>query len=276
MRTLGWALTGAAAVVAVVLVVVWSLQRHLIYVPDPTVPGPADSALPGAVDVDLATADGLRLGAWWVPPRGQARDLAVLVANGNGGQRALRAPLADALSRQGLGVLLFDYRGYGGNAGTPSEEGLALDVRAAHRHLVADRGMPSSRIVYVGESLGGAVVADLAVEHPPGGLLLRSPFVDLASAGAVHYPFLPVRLLLRDRFPVVERVARINVPTTVVWGTDDRIIPPAQSAAVAMAAAGRPTRTVVVPGADHNDPALLDGPALVAAVTALADAIASR
>jgi pimeloyl-ACP methyl ester carboxylesterase len=87
----------------------------------------------------------------------------------------------------------------------------------------------------------------------------------------VHYPALPVRLLLRDRWPVAERVARVDAPTTVVWGSADRVIPPAQSAAVAAAAAGRPVRTVVVPGADHNDQVLLDGPELVAAVVALAD-----
>lgn len=271
MRTLGWLLVGVGVVVVVGLGALWALQRHLVYLADPQPPPPAATVLPGAVDVTLATADGLRLGAWWVPPSGTDRGVTALVANGNGGNRALRAPLADTLRRQGLAVLLFDYRGYGGNPGTPDEPGLALDVRAALRHLVEERAVPTTRIVYVGESLGSAVVADLAVEHPPRGLLLRSPFVDLAAAGRVHYPALPVRLLLRDRWPVAERVARVDAPTTVVWGSADRVIPPAQSAAVAAAAAGRPVRTVVVPGADHNDRVLLDGPELVAAVVALAD-----
>jgi uncharacterized protein len=245
----------------------WAAQRRLVYFPDDgPVPAAAD-AFPGGRDVALTTADGLRLGAWWVPPP-TADAATVLVAAGNGGSRALRAPLARALSAAGLGVLLFDYRGYGGNPGSPSEEGLALDVRAARRFLL-DEGVRPERLIYVGESLGAAVVTELATEHPPAGLVLRSPFVDLAAVGAAHYPFLPVRALLRDRYPVAERVATIRVPTTVVLGGADSIVPPAQSRAVATAAAGL-HRLVEVPGADHNDRVLLDGDALVDAVVELA------
>ena len=125
------------------------------------------------------------------------------------------------------------------------------------------------RLLYFGESLGAAVVTELATEHPPAGLILRSPFVDLASVAAVHYPFLPVRALLRDRFPLAEQIARIDVPTTVVYGSEDSIVPPEQSRAVADAAA-QLHRLVEVPGADHNDRILLDGDALVEAVLELA------
>ncbi len=126
--------------------------------------------------------------------------------------------------------------------------------------------------MYLGESLGGAVVAELAAEHPPAGLVLRSPFTDLAAVGRVHYPYLPVRAVLRDRHQVTERLRRVDVPTTVVYGTADSIVPPAQSRAVAEAAAG-PTRTVVVAGADHNDRVLLDGDQLIDAVADLAHQI---
>ena len=168
----------------------------------------------------------------------------MLVANGNGGHRGLRAPLARALPEAGLAVLLFDYRGYGGNPGSPTEEGLARDVRAARAFLVEEAGVPPDRLLYFGESLGAAVVTELATEHPPAGLVLRSPFVDLAAVAAVHYPFLPVRALLRDRFPVAEQVARVDVPTTVVYGSADSIVPPSQSRAVAAAAgAAAPARS---------------------------------
>jgi pimeloyl-ACP methyl ester carboxylesterase len=248
--------------------VLWAVQRRLVYFPDDApVPAAAD-ALPGGRDVTLTTADGLRLGAWWVPPP-TADAATVLVAAGNGGSRTLRAPLARALSAAGLGVLLFDYRGYGGNPGSPSEEGLALDVRAARTSLV-ESGVRPDRLLYLGESLGCAVVTELAVEHPPAGLVLRSPFVDLAAVGSAHYPFLPVRALLRDRYPVAEQVARVAAPTTVVYGSGDTIVPPAQSRQVAGAAA-QLQRLVEVPGADHNDPGLADGAPLVAAVVELAD-----
>jgi uncharacterized protein len=266
----------AGAVVAVVLVVLtgllWGLQRRLVYLPDQGPVPPAASVLPGARDVVLETSDGLRLGAWFVPGGGPDAP-AVLVANGNGGHRGVRAPLARALAHNGLAVLLFDYRGYGGNPGSPGEEGLARDVRAARAYLVEDAGVPPGRLLYLGESLGAAVVTELATEHPPAGLVLRSPFVDLAAVGSVHYPFLPVRALLRDRFPVAERIATVRVPTTVVLGGADSIVPPAQSRTVAGAAAGL-HRLVEVPGADHNDRALLDGDVFVDAVVELARHVA--
>ncbi|WP_448616756.1 alpha/beta hydrolase [Modestobacter sp. URMC 112] len=264
-------LIGAAVVGTVVVVLtglLWAFQRHLVYLPDAGPGKPAAAVLPGARDVVLHTADGLSLAGWYLP--GPAPDApAVLVANGNGGHRGLRAPLAAALRGAGLGVLLFDYRGYAGNPGSPSERGLALDVRAARSFLLEDAGVPADRLLYLGESLGAAVVTELATEHPPAGLVLRSPFVDLAAVGSVHYPFLPVRALLRDRFPVAEHVARVRVPTTVVLGTADSVVPPEQSRAVAGAAA-RLHRLVEVPGADHNDRVLLDGDALVGAVRELA------
>ncbi|MEV7094898.1 alpha/beta fold hydrolase [Amycolatopsis sp. NPDC051045] len=277
----------AVVVVVLLLAAVWAVQRRLIYLPDPTPVPAAASVLPGAVttgaaprsgdsatrtpeviaeDVRLHTADGLELGAWYVRPRGREPAATVLVAGGNGGNRAGRAPLVAKLAQAGLAVLAFDYRGYGGNPGDPSEDGLALDVRAAHRFLTEDRRIPPERIVFYGESLGCAVVTELALEHPPAGLLLRSPFVDLAAVGAEIYPYLPVRLLLRDRFPVKEQVARLRVPVVVVVGGRDSIVPPVQSREVAAAASAR---LVEIPGADHNDPVLLEGRELVEAVTSL-------
>ncbi|MGY1691973.1 alpha/beta hydrolase [Geodermatophilus sp. SYSU D01105] len=268
MRALLRAGVVVLAVLAVLTGLLWGLQRRLVYLPDDGPLPAAAAVLPGARDVVLTTADGLALGAWFVPGPDPAAP-AVLVANGNGGHRGLRAPLARALHDRGLAVLLFDYRGYGGNPGSPSEEGLAADVRAARAYLVEEAEVPPERLLYLGESLGAAVVTELATEHPPAGLVLRSPFVDLAAVGSVHYPFLPVRALLRDRYPLAEQIAAVRVPTTVVLGDADSIVPPQQSRAVAAAAAGL-HRLVEVPGADHNDRVLLDGDALVDAVAELA------
>jgi uncharacterized protein len=257
--------------VGVWVAVIWALQRRLIYYPSSGPVPEAHTVIDGATDVMLQTSDGLALGAWFVPPEAPSNDMTVLVANGNAGDRSLRAPLARALAREGFGVLLFDYRGYGGNPGDPSEDGLAHDVRAAYRFLVENKGVARRQLVYFGESLGAAVVTELSTEHPPAGLVLRSPFTDLAAVGQVHYPFLPVRALLRDRFPVVDHIRRVDVPTTVVYATHDSVVPAAQSLAVADAAAG-PTSLVEVAG-DHNDIALLDGRTLIDSVVALADRI---
>ena len=252
----------------VVVGLAWWLQRQLIYVPDASAVPPAGDVIDGARDVTLRTDDGLELGAWFVPAESRRdRGMAVLVAPGNGGNRLGRADLAEALSRRGLSVLLMDYRGYGGNPGTPSEDGLLLDAKAAARAL-DELGHPVERTIYFGESLGTGVVAALQAEWPPAGVVLRSPFTELADVGAAHYPFLPVRLLLRDRFPVLEHVEESRVPLTVVFGDSDSIVPTHLSDRVADRAPALFER-VVLEDADHNDPVMF-GPKVADAVVRLA------
>lgn len=254
------------AVVALGVALAWLFQRSLVYFPDRRVPPPAAEVLDGARDVVIVTADGLRLGAWFSPPPDDGGPT-VLLAHGNAGNRADRGPLVAGLVDLGFGVLAFDYRGYGGNPGHPSEAGLALDARAARDFLVGPAGIPAEHLVYVGESLGAAVVTELAAEHPPAALVLRSPFTSLAGAGRVLYG-IPVGWFLRDRFPVAEQVEQVGVPTAVVSGERDTTVPPRLSREVAQAAreGGSAVVEVVVPGADHNDAALVHGPALLAAV----------
>ena len=235
-----------------------SLQRRLIYFPSP---GPVPSAAAfGGRDVKLHTDDGKQLGAWYFPSRGAK---AVLVCNGNGGDRSMRAPLAVALQRAGLSVLLFDYRGYGGNPGSPTEEGLAADARAAARRL-AQLGHES--IAYFGESLGAAVAVGLAIERPPAALVLRSPFTSLPDVAAVHYPFLPVRRLLLDRYPSIDRIAAVGAPLLVIAGDRDGIVP-AELSKRLYDAAREPKRFLLIPSAGHNDPPLLDGQHMMDEIT---------
>jgi uncharacterized protein len=266
-----------AAVVVLVLVVtglsmVWLFQRRLIYLPSTSPVPSAESVIPGAQDVVLHTSDGLDLGAWFVPADPPDANVTVLVANGNAGDRSVRAPLARALAAEGLSVLLFDYRGYGGNPGSPSETGLARDVRAARSFLVDDLDVPPDRLIYFGESLGTGVVTELATQEPPAGLVLRSPYTDLAALGQEHYPWLPVQLLLRDRYPQLKRIDDVTAPVVVVYGDADTIVPPGQSKAVAQAVREL-SDEVEVAGAGHNDPALLNGDLLLDAVVRLADRV---
>ena len=241
-----------------VVAVLWAMQRQLIYFPDPTPVPRAGDVITGARDVPLHTTDGLQLSAWFVPATGQVdTGMAVLVAPGNGGNRAGRAGFADELTSRGLAVLLMDYRGYGGNPGRPSEDGLAADADAAVVAL-EELGYPPRRTVYFGESLGSGVVAALQRRHPPAGVVLRSPFTELADVGAHHYPWLPVRALLRDRFPVMEHLTASDVPITVIYGDRDSVVPTVLSARVADHAPSLAER-VVIPGADHNDPVMFGG-----------------
>jgi hypothetical protein len=236
---------------------VWLFQRQLIYFPIAQVP-PVDTALPGARIVDITTEDGLTLTGWFITP--SKPKAAMLVLNGNAGNRADRTPLAYALVEVGYAVLLFDYRGYGGNQGVPSEEGLAMDAAAAFRALV--EVSDADHLVLLGESLGSAVAARLALETPPAAVVLRSPFPSLAAVAAVHYPYLPARLLLRDRYDALAAVALLRVPILVVAGAADTIVPPRLSQQV-HAAAPAGARWVLIEDADHNDPDLSWGTPLV-------------
>ncbi|HEX2214114.1 MAG TPA: alpha/beta hydrolase [Mycobacterium sp.] len=251
----------AAAVVVIVtlvasglLALMWSQQRRLIYFPSPGPVPPAATQLPNGLDVVLEADDGIRLGAWYFPVDGGGP--AVLVCNGNGGDRAMRVALAAALNARGMSVLLFDYRGYGGNPGKPTEDGLAADARAAQAWLAAQPGV--EEIVYFGESLGAAVAVGLTMHRPPAVLVLRSPFTSLADVAAVHYPWLPVRRLLLDRYPSIDRIGSVTAPVLIIAGDRDDIVPARLSKRL-YDAANEPKRWLLVPGAGHNDAALLDG-----------------
>ena len=270
-RRVGRGLFVALLLAGTVMAMLWALQRQLIYFPDPGPVPPATDVVAGARDVTLHTADGLDLGAWFVPASGPMdTGIAVLVAPGNGGNRAGRAEFALEMSRRGLAVLLMDYRGYGGNPGSPSEDGLAADADAAVA-VLEKLGYPAQRTLYFGESLGSGVVAALQARHPPAGIGLRSPFTELADVGAHHYPWLPVRALLRDRFPVLEPLATSEVPVTVIYGDRDSVVPSQLSARVADHAPSLAER-VVLAGADHNDPVMF-GSRVAEAVARLAHSV---
>lgn len=254
-----------AAAAVLVLSGLWLFQRRLIYFPVADVPS-LSSALPGGRTVQISTGDGLTLTGWFVAP--PTPNAAVLVLNGNAGNRADRAPLAAALVERGYEVLLFDYRGYGGNEGSPSEEGLALDAAAAVA-VLADVGT-ADRVIFLGESLGAAVAAQLAVESPPTALVLRSPFPSLSAVAAVHYPYLPARLLLRDRYDTTQAVSGSEVPILVVAGSADSIVPSHLSRAVYEAASPN-AHWVLIEDADHNDPALRVGQPLLDAIDRFLD-----
>jgi fermentation-respiration switch protein FrsA (DUF1100 family) len=258
----------ALAIVAIlfaVFVLIWTLQRKVIYFPTSgVVPSPQAVGLSGATVVAFATADGLTLNAWFVK-QVEHPWFTVLVFNGNAGNRAFRASLANALAERGIAVLLFDYRGYGGNPGGPTEQGLRADSRGARSYVLARTDVDPKRIAYFGESLGSAVAADLAAEFPPAALILRSPFTTMTEIGQHHYPLLPVAWLLRDRYATFDRIAKIRSPLLVVAGDRDRIVPLEQSRRL-YDSAKDPKMLVVIPDADHNDEALNSGPMMIDAI----------
>ena len=249
------------------LVLLWSAQRRLMYFPMGGVPAPARLGLPHAEAVAFTTSDGLRLEGWFIGTRAEAGTPppTILVFNGNAGHRGYRAPFAAALSQQGFQVLLTDYRGFGGNPGSPTERGLLEDARAARTYLASRPDVDARRLVYFGESLGTAVAVALAAEQAPAALILRSPFTSMADIGQYHYPFLPIRRFLKDRYDAASKIQQVRAPTLVIAGTADRIVPPEYSRMLYERAA-EPKSIVMVDRADHNDYALLAGARLVQAI----------
>lgn len=205
----------------------------------------------------MPTASGFGLAAWHRTTDAESDRPLVLVFHGNGGNRAGRVPLGEALADRGLDVLLIDYRGYGGNPGTPSERGLAEDAESAARFVET----PDRPIIYYGESLGAAVAVGLAASHPPDALVLVSPFTSVADVGKFHYPMAP-SWLIRESYPSLERIesgALEGIPVLVIAGGADAIVPVEQSKLIADAAGATWDE---VPGADHNDPPLRSAPSL--------------
>lgn len=252
----------------VILGVLYLTQRRMVYFPDSAIPS-VGLLPPDADTVELQTRDGLTLPAWFLPAAGQRMPgAAVLICNGNAGDRSHRLPLGTELTRRGYAVLLFDYRGYAGNPGTPSEDGLRADVLAAAEALAGRREVDPERIAYFGESLGAAVAGGLATERPPAALILRSPPPSIAEMGRHHYPYLPiVDAFLLDRYPLAEQLRGVEVPLLVLVTERDEIVPADLSRRVFDAAAG-PKRWVAIAAADHNDPALFTGEQVLAEVDA--------
>jgi fermentation-respiration switch protein FrsA (DUF1100 family) len=240
----------------------------MIYQPSGDVGEPSAAGVPAAERVMLSTRDGLQLHAWFVPPTAPANRGVVVVFNGNAGNRSYRADLARGFGARGLATLLFDYRGYGGNAGAPTEEGLALDAVAAREYLDTRRDIDHRAIVYFGESLGSGVAVRLALSHPPRALVLRSPFTSLVDTARHHFPYIPAGLLLKDRFASSDVIANIRCPVVVITAARDSIVPADQSRRL-FELAKEPKRLVVIEHADHNDEALTAGPRVIDAVAKL-------
>jgi len=249
-------------------------QRTLIYLPNRTTVIASQSGIPPARlrEVTRVTHDGLTLHGWFIAaddaeaadsiPADDPHPLVVYFP-GNGGNRSDRLKEIRQLTSLGCHVLYFDYRGYAGNPGKPTEADFARDARGVWDYAVDQLGTRPERTVLWGESLGGGVATGLAYELcstgiPPGGLILRCTFTSLADAGSYHYPWLPVRWVLIDRYPSIDRIASITCPLLVIHGHEDRIVPFEHGERLFAAAPetsqnGIPKQFLELPQAGHND-----------------------
>lgn len=197
-------------------------QRHLLYLPIGGRPELGTLAALGVREVTLRTADGLSLLSWYLPPReGQP---VIAYFHGNGGHIGYRADRLRGFARYGYGALMVEYRGYGGNPGSPSEAGFHADAAAA-RDFLADCGIASDRLVLYGESLGSGVAVPLAARNEVAALILEAPFTSVAEVAQYHYSFVPASALVRDRFDSLSRIGEVRAPILVLHGERDRVVP---------------------------------------------------
>lgn len=208
-----------------------------------------------AEDVYFQTSDGVMLNGWFFPAPEKSRGLAVLICHGNAGNISHRLELCELLLGLGAAVFVFDYRGYGRSGGRPSEEGTYLDAVAAHQWLV-NKGYAAADMVVLGESLGGAVAAELAMRERVGGIILQSTFTSIPAVGAELFPWLPVSRICSIRYDTLSKLPRVNVPVLVAHSRADSIIG-YHHGEKNYAAANQPKMFCEIAG-DHNDTLISD------------------
>jgi fermentation-respiration switch protein FrsA (DUF1100 family) len=210
-----------AALYGLVVVGLYTGQRKILFRCDAAEVDPATLGLRAKI-LRLKTEDGESLLAWSIQPA-PGRPL-ILYFHGNAGGLDLRVDRFRAIAKAGMGLLAIEYRGYASSTGSPSEHGLKLDGEAAYAAAIASDVAPE-RIVPLGESLGSGVAVALAARHKVGALVLDSPYSSIADVAAAAYRFVPVRTLLRDPFRNDLLIGSVNVPTLIVHGTKDSVVP---------------------------------------------------
>lgn len=251
MTKLGLALIGGvAALYLVVCLLMWAFQRNLQYFPQKAMQAPAAYGVADFSDLRLKTADGTRIQAWH-KAAGTGRPT-ILYFHGNAGNLAGRAGYFRRLADAGFGVLALSYRGYGASEGSPSEEGFYQDARALIAYAKSDLSLAPDRLILYGESIGTGVAVQMATEVSPAALILQAPYSSITDLAADTYPWLPARLLLKDRFDSLSKIGRVTAPLLLFHGELDRVVPVHYGRQL-FAAAREPKQAVYFPDVSHGD-----------------------
>ncbi|HKA43734.1 MAG TPA: alpha/beta hydrolase [Burkholderiales bacterium] len=247
-----WSLiTSIAVAYGAVLLLIFVFQSRLVFFPGTGREVALSPRTYGLAyePVEIRTADGETLQAWWVPAE-NARGT-VLFFHGNAGNISHRLDYLAMFHRLRYSTLIVDYRGYGRSTGSPSEEGTYRDAEAAWEYLRHGRLAGPGDVVIVGESLGGAVATWLAVRAGPRAVVLLSTFTSINDLGAEVYWFVPVRLLSRFGYDNLVNLGRISAPVFIAHSREDDVIPYSHGRAL-FEAAREPKQFLDLKGG-HND-----------------------
>ncbi len=189
--------------------------------------------------------------SWYTPPV-KPEMPTILYLHGNGGNIAKRPGIAAQFLQQGWGLFMLEYRGYGGNPGHPSADGLAADAKAAYDYLRRQLG-DNAKIQIYGESIGGAVAIKMIAANPNvkiDGLVLYAPFTKLSDVVKYLHPWMPVDLILRNDFDNISGIKTMRVPVLVMHGELDDFVPPFMGRAI-FNAANEPKELWIDPNSSH-------------------------
>ncbi len=226
-------------------------QRDMIYHPVETRPNLSKLEQFNGEIVNVKTKDGIRLEGWYLPNSDVAKPT-ILFFHGNAGNIEHRLFKANEFLKNGYGVLLAEYRGYGGNLGDPSEQGFYSDARAYLAWLKNNKSVSPDEIIIYGESIGTGVAVQIASENKFKAVVLESPYSSIVDVASGIYPIIPVSLLVKDQFKSADKISSINAPLLIVHGTKDRVIPIKLSKKLFDKAVD-PKEFVEIPKAGHND-----------------------
>jgi uncharacterized protein len=249
VKFLIWAAVVAIGLYIAVALSLFIFQRRLLYHHDAAYHTPAEAGLGGVSEVLLHTPDGVKLVAWQSPPA--AGQPILLYFHGNAGGLFERAERIRRFAREGIGVFMLAYRGYAGSGGAPSEAAIVADARLAYDHLIAQDIDPHQIVAY-GESLGTGVAVQLAASRNVAAVILDAPYTSITDIAARLYPFIPVKLFLKDKFASVDYIARIRAPLLILHGERDMTIPVAFGREL-YAQAPEPKEMHILAGAGHSD-----------------------
>jgi uncharacterized protein len=205
--------------------------------------------MPAVMERIIATPDGEKLIAW----HGAAKpgQPTLLYFHGNGASLAGRYDIIAKYLARGRGVFMLAYRGYSGSTGSPSETDNIADAKIAFDTLTKLGVKPADIILY-GESLGTGVAIQVGLEKPAAGIILDAPYTAIVDRAGEVYPWLPVSLLLKDRYESRRHIAGLHLPLFILHGEADQVIPVAMGRRL-FALANEPKEILTLPGAGHNN-----------------------